>query len=637
MHPADAPAALPTPRRPLVAGILVGLAIALTAALTLGFVSVEIEDVLLDDLRNYLRRTAETAAATIDGDRHTQFTDSAQTDTPDYLSASAPLAGLLRANPDIRYAYTGIIRRDTMFFILDGDRTADRAWVMQPDQPTIGELEAARSGKTVVELRPSATAWGVGIRAYAPIGGRAGLDGAYLGITMSAERYHSWIKRVYRAAAAGFLVALLLALVAGSEATRVERTRQRAEAEILEAREMAAAAAEERRAMERRFHSQQKMEALGTLAGGVAHDFNNLLAVILGNAELIAGDAPAHSTSEDAATAIKTAAMRARDVVRRILLFARPEAESRTSIALGPLIDETVHLLAATMPSSISIGWQRPPEPVTATADASQLSQVLMNLGVNAGQALLDDRGTIEFRLDQVDLGAAEAERLGLEPGPHARIAVRDTGIGMSEEVRSRIFEPFFTTKPVGKGSGLGLSVVEGVVRGHFGAIDVQSETGRGSTFAIYLPASASLSPGAIAEDSPQRTRLGNGQRILLLDDETMVLDVEARVMRRAGYTVDSYADAEAALAALASHPEGYAVLVTDRTMPRLSGLEVARRARELSPRLPIVLLTGKSQPGDVEAPEISAVVGKPADATALVGTIERVIAENDQTVTASG
>jgi signal transduction histidine kinase/ActR/RegA family two-component response regulator len=605
----------------------VGLAIALTAALSLGIVSVAIEGVLLDDLRNYLRRTAETTAALIDGDRHTRFTDSTQTGSPDYLTASTPLAAVLQANPDIRFAYSGIIRGDSMFYVLDGDRTADRAYVMQPDEPTAGELELSRLRRTVVERRPSPTAWGVGIRAYAPIRGSTGLTGAYVGITMSAERYYSWITRVYDTAALGLLVALVLAFLAASRTARVERTRLRADAEMAAARELAAAAAEDRQAMERRFQSRQKMEALGTLAGGVAHDFNNLLTVILGNAELIAADSPGDSGSRESVAAIKTAASRARDVVRRILLFARPEAESRTPIALGPVIDETIHLLAATMPSSITIRWQRPPQPVTAVADASQLAQVLMNLGVNASQALPDGRGTIEFRLDRIELHPDEAARLGLDPGPHARLVVRDTGVGMSDEVRARIFEPFFTTKPVGQGSGLGLAVVEGVVRGHGGAIAVESAIGQGSSFSIYLPAGAPVTTAATTKGaSPDRPRRGGGRRILLLDDDPMVLDVQARVMRRAGYAVDSHGDAEAALSALESNPEGYAALVTDRAMPKLSGLEVACRARALNPRLPVVLLTGKAEPGDAEAPQISAVVGKPADARSLLGTIERVI-----------
>jgi signal transduction histidine kinase len=608
--------------------MVVGSAIALTATLSLAIVCVAIRDVLLDDLRTYLRRTAETTATLIDGDRVALLTDSSQTDTPEYLALSAPLAALLKTNPDIRFAYSGIIRRDSMFYVLDGDRTADRAYVMQSDEPTAGELELARLGRTVVERRPSPTAWGVGIRAYAPVSGRRGPTGAYVGVTMSADRYDSWLQRVYRTAALGLVVALVLAFLAGSRAARAERTRLRAEEEMAEARELAAAAAEDRLAMEHRLHRQQKMEALGTLAGGVAHDFNNLLTVILGNAEMIAGDTAPGSAPGISAAAIRTAAVRARDVVRRILLFARPEAESRTSISLGLVIDETVHLLATTMPSSITLLWRRPEQAVNAIVDVSQLTQVLMNLGVNASHALPDDRGTIEFSLDRVELDLDEASRLGVEQGPYARVVVRDSGVGMSEEVLSRIFEPFFTTKAVGKGSGLGLAVVEGVVRGHRGAIDVRSAVGRGTAVSIYLPASVPVTSTPASHNAPPvRPRDGAGRRILLVDDDPMVLEVGAKVMRRAGYAVDSHGDAEAALAALASDPEGYSALVTDRTMPKLSGLEVACRARELNPHLPVVLLTGKTEPGDSEAPQISAVVGKPADARALLGTIERVIA----------
>lgn len=617
-------------------GLLIGLAVTLTAAISLLIVCITIRDVLLDDLRTYLRRTVETAAGAIDGDLHALITDSSETGSPQYLALSAPLDILLRTNPDIRFAYTGIIRSDSMFYVLDGDRTVDRAYVMQPDEPTPGELEVSRTGRTVVETEPSPTAWGVGIRAYAPLRrGQVPGPTPYVGITMSATRYNSWVLRVYTTAALGFVVAVLLGVVAGLRATRAEETRLRAETEIAAAREMAAITMEHRRKMEHQVHSRHKMEALGTLAGGVAHDFNNLLAVILGNAEMLAAEAPPGSPGEESVSAIRTAARRARDVVRRILLYARPEAEDLAPIALEPVIEETIHLLETTLPSSISIHWQRPAEPVSAIADASQLGQVLMNLCVNASQALPDERGAIEFRLTQVEIDEAGALRLGVEPGPFALIAVRDTGAGMSEAVRARIFEPFFTTKTVGKGSGLGLSIVEGVVRGHRGAIEVESVERQGSTFSIYLPASA---PAAAVPTKPSASPSAQppeaGKRILLLDDEQMVLDVSAKVIRRAGYVVDPHLDVDTALAALEKDPKGYAALVTDRSMPKLSGLEVASRARALNRHLPVILVTGRVEAGDAEAGCIDAVVTKPADIQTLVGTIERAIADA-QTVAA--
>ncbi len=598
--------------------------IAVTAALCIGVFFVSIREVLLDDLRAHLRSAAETAAAQISADRHGGLTDSSQTGSPEYLTASEPLAALLRANPDIRFAYTGTVRRDSMFFGLDGDRTAERAYIGQPDIPTEGEVTVSRTGQTVVERQPGRTAWGIGIRAYAPIAAAAG---AYVGVTMDTRRYDAALSKVGNSAALGLAVALLLAVVGGFRAARVERTHRRAAVEILEARGLAAAAAEDRLLLEQRLQANQKMEALGTLAGGVAHDFNNLLTVILGHAEMIAEDAPADSGAGSSAGSIRTAAVRARDLVRRILLFARPEAETRTAIALGPVIDETVHLLRATLPSSIAIVWKAPPGALASVADRSQLSQVLMNLGVNASQAFLNERGTIVFTLDQVQVGLAEQIRLGLEPGRYTRIVVRDDGIGISGESRSRIFEPFFTTKAVGKGSGLGLAVADGVIRGHSGAIDVETEPGAGTAFSIYLPASdpvAAVSDAALAplpKASP-----GGGRRVLLLDDDTMVLGILGRILGRAGYAVEAHADPVAALVALEADPQGFDLLLTDRAMPGLSGPEVAHRARALNPGLPIMLLTGADQPADQESSSFSAVVVKPVDSAALLRTVERVL-----------
>ena len=616
--------AVVSPWQPWVSGFMTGLVIAVTAALGIGVFFVSIREVLLDDFRVRLRTAAEMAAAQIGGDRHLRLTDSSQTGSAEYLTVSEPLAALLRANPDIRFAYSGVIRGDSMFYVLDGDRTAERAYIGQPDHPTEGELTVARTGRTAVERRPSRTAWGVGIRAYAPIGSAVG---AYVGVTMDARRYDAAVSKVFKSAALGLAVVLLLAILGGFRAARVERAHRRAAGEILEARRLAAAAAEDRLFLEQRLQANQKMEALGTLAGGVAHDFNNLLTVILGHAEMIAEDAPADSGASSSAGSIRTAAVRARDLVRRILLFARPEAETRTAIALGPVIDETVHLLRPTLPSSITIVWKAPPGALASVADRSQLSQVLMNLGVNASQALLNERGTIVFTLDQVEVGLAEQIRLGLEPGRYTRIVVRDDGIGISGESRSRIFEPFFTTKPVGKGSGLGLAVADGVIRGHGGAIDVETEPGAGTAFSIYLPASDPVAAGPDGATAPlPKASPGGGRRVLLLDDDTMVLGILGRILGRAGYAVEAHADPASALVALEADPQGFDLLMTDRAMPGLSGPEVAQRARALNPGLPVMLLTGADQPADLESSSFSAVVVKPVDSAALLRTVERVL-----------
>jgi CheY-like chemotaxis protein len=326
-------------------------------------------------------------------------------------------------------------------------------------------------------------------------------------------------------------------------------------------------------------------------------------------------------------------------VARQILIFANPRTESRQPVALNEVIDETIILLASTLPSSIAIVWEPPPQDVVAVADPSQVTQVLMNLGVNASHALPERRGTIHVSLDQVELDTATATRLGVERGPYARLTVRDDGVGMSEEVRSRIFEPFFTTKLVGEGSGLGLSVVDGVVRGHQGAVEAQSVVGHGSTFTVYLPvgqaeADEPAPDGTPAVGEPEGLRPGLGvppagppgvgMRILLIDDDEPVLGTMSRVLRRAGHTVDEFTDAEAAIAAFAAGSAEYAAVITDRTMPRISGLEVAKRVAAIDPAVPVILLSGAVQNGDAGSPGIAAVVAKPADAAALLEAVSR-------------
>ena len=461
-------------RRPWVRGLIEGLGILAAAAVAIGVVRLMIRDTLLANLRSDLGRTAEMAAGFIDGDRHATLVDSSQTDSPDYKALVAPLDILLRVNPDIRFAYTGIIRRDSMFFVLDGELSDSRAWVTQKDEPTPGEVEVWERKATVVERTLTATAWGMGIRAYAPIRNQAGEMVAHVGVTMSADRHQAWMKRVDDAAWLGLGIALLISCLGGVRSARGERIRLEADALIERAKESQ--------------YSRQKMEALGTLAGGVAHDFNNLLLVILGQSELIADEVAPDSSVAASAESIKIASFRARDLVRRILLFARPQPETLTPIHLDRVVDETVQMLGAIIPSSIEIVWQRPAEPVMAIANGPQLTQVLMNLAVNARQALNGDKGRVEFVLDRVDVAPNQAHTLGIEAGSYGRTVVRDNGTGISDETRRRIFEPFFTTKPAGQGSGMGLAVVDSLIRGHQGAIEVASTPGQGTSMTIYLP-----------------------------------------------------------------------------------------------------------------------------------------------------
>lgn len=476
-------------RRPFVGGLLVALVVMATAVASTSVIAMMVRRVLLADLRTYLQRSAETTAAMIDGKNVAHMTDSSQVGSDEYRELSAPLVTLLRTNPDIRFAYVGTIRGDTMRFVLDGDTTTERAYVGQQDVPTQGELDLEREQRTIVEKAPSPTAWGTGIRAYALVRTTSGSPTTYVGITMDARNFSAWMRRVYEASAVGLGVALLLAALGGFRVAATEAARLEADREVERAREREALAAEERRGLELRLERRQRIEALGTLAGGVAHDFNNLLSIILGNAELILSDEPTDSHVAESALSIRTAATRARDVARQILVFATPAAERRTVVSLVQSIEETTQLLSSTFPNTIALEWSPPDVEISTVADPSQIVQILMNLGVNASQALPDRIGTVAFGLSLVDVRPNEAQRLALTPGSYARFLVRDNGAGMTDDVRRRIFEPFFTTKAVGEGSGLGLSVVDGIVRAHAGAVDVVSSLGIGTTMYVYLPA----------------------------------------------------------------------------------------------------------------------------------------------------
>jgi signal transduction histidine kinase len=618
-------------RRPWITGLLTGVGIAGAAAVSLVVMSVAMRQVLLEDLRTYLRRTAESTAALIDASSHAELATAAQTNSPPYVALVRPLRIVLQTDPDIRFAYTGIVRGDTMHYILDGDTSAQQAKVMERDVPTAGEIETSRSGRTVVESAPSPTEWGTGIRAYAPLSGVTSAPYPYVGITIDAERFDAWLRRVYSAALKSWLVAALIATLVGLRTARAERRREKAEHDVIEMREAALVSAEERHALEQRLQARQKMEALGTLAGGVAHDFNNLLTIILGHAELLQEDVAPGTELADSATAIRTAATRARDVVRRILLFAKPEAEHRRPVDLVPIVDETVQLLRSTLPASMQLQWMPPASAIVAEADPAQMTQVLMNLAMNARQALCDERGVVRLSVDSLTLAPNEAMRLAVTPGRYACIRVQDNGSGMSEAVRQRVFEPFFTTKPLEQGTGLGLSVVDGVVRGHAGAVDVTSTPGVGSTFTLYLPATDAepdAAERASSADVGGALRTASPERLLLLDDDAAVLRTMSRVLTRAGYAVETFDDAERAIRALEELPRTYSLLVTDRTMPGMSGMEVTERVHASDPRLPVILLSGAMHEGDRESAHFASVVGKPPDARTLIDAIERALAD---------
>ena len=354
----------------------------------------------------------------------------------------------------------------------------------------------------------------------------------------------------------------------------------------------------ERRSLEAQLRESQKIEAIGTLAGGIAHDFNNILGAIMGNVALARGDLPAGHAALKSLDQIGKGGARARSLVQQILTFSRRQPHELVNQPLRPLVEEALALLRSTLPARVSLEAVLSEAPLYLNADASQIQQVVMNLCTNAWHALQDSTGCITVGLEEVVLDAAAALAAGaLSPGRYAHLWVRDTGTGIDAPTRARIFEPFFTTKPVGSGTGLGLSVVHGIVAAHQGAISVDSAVGMGSTFHLYFPAREHRAAGAAGAAAPvlsQPAALpGAGQHVLYVDDDEVMLLVVERLLQRAGYRVSCCQNASDALALVGAAPDAVDVVVTDYNMPTRSGLELAEALAQVRADLPVVISSG--------------------------------------------
>ena len=353
----------------------------------------------------------------------------------------------------------------------------------------------------------------------------------------------------------------------------------------------------ERARLEKQMLQAQKMDAVGTLAGGMAHDFNNILCAILGYAELSLFDPKVEGRTRDNLQSILKSAQRAQDLIRRILTFSRPKETERRPLKLSGTIQEAVKLLNATLPSSIKICVSAKTNEDIVVADATEIHQVIMNLGTNAGHAMKLNGGKLEYEVDLVHLTENQAAALSLPAGSFVHLAVRDNGKGMSREVLERIFEPFFTTKGPGGGTGLGLALVQKIVTRSGGKIFVESEEGKGSVFNIYLPQSRDPLPAPTAVE--HKVLRGRHERILVVDDEIPVLSMMQQRLRQMGYRVVTRADSVEALQTFRAEPAKFDLIITDHTMPSLLGADLAESVGDLRPDLPVVLMTGLNEPPD--------------------------------------
>jgi signal transduction histidine kinase/CheY-like chemotaxis protein len=343
---------------------------------------------------------------------------------------------------------------------------------------------------------------------------------------------------------------------------------------------------------ERQLQQVLKIQAIGTLAGGIAHDFNNILFPIVGYTELTMDEVPDDSVAHNNLEEVLKAANRAKDLVQQILTFSRQSGQERKPVKVHSIIKEALKLLRASIPASIEIKSNIDDDCHPVMGDATQIHQVIMNLCTNAYQAMQDKGGTLEVNLSEVDVGYdVTVQKIGMQPGRHLQLLVRDEGCGMDAAVLDRIFEPYYTTKEQGKGTGLGLSVIHGIVKNHRGDISVASSPGKGTTFKVYLPITEDAD--IVNEFEPSNGAAKGNEHILLIDDEEQIVSMEQRMLENLGYEVTARTDSNEALKEFSEKPQNFDLVITDMTMPHMMGDELAKKLLDIKPDIPVILCTG--------------------------------------------
>jgi two-component system, cell cycle sensor histidine kinase and response regulator CckA len=390
----------------------------------------------------------------------------------------------------------------------------------------------------------------------------------------------------------------------------------------------------ERKRVEGQLRQSQKMEAIGTFAGGIAHDFNNILAAILGFTEMAIEDAV-----DDPANAKKSlnhvlkSTLRAKDLVKKILSFSRKAEYERNPMSVYPVVKETILLLKSFIPTNINVSSTMKAASDTVLASPIEIQQIIMNLSANAAHAMESGGSIMEVSLTDITFQPDSPDMPpDLKPGEYVQLAIRDDGIGMSPEVKERIFEPFFTTKGVGKGTGMGLSVVYGIVKGLYGDITVESKPGTGSTFRVFLPKiSTAIKP------EPAHGELPRGdERILFVDDESILAEWGQTVFERLGYKVHATIDSADALGTFSADPYRFDIVITDQAMPRMTGAQLSKKILEIRKDMPIILCTGHSDslsPDEAKKLGIGAFLMKPLGRQELARAVREALDAKKESV----
>jgi len=381
-----------------------------------------------------------------------------------------------------------------------------------------------------------------------------------------------------------------------------------------------------RRAMEETLLRSQRLEAIGVLAGGLAHDFNNILLGIVGHAELVLREASLDERSREDLGRVVRAVGRGRDLVRRILLASRGVETNLVSTRLDRVLGEAIDLLRAALPSTIEILAELDPATPMVMCDETQIHQVIMNLGTNSAHAM-PAGGMLTVRLEPFEATSAFAnKRPGLTAGRGVRLTVVDSGSGMTPEVLGRALEPFYTTKPPGQGTGLGLAVVGGIVQAHRGTLEIASTPGRGTTVTVFLPATEPTAPAVVHE--PGEVAETSGQHILFVEDEPVLALMQRRQLEHLGYRVTAHTSSVDALEDFRARPGDFALLLTDDTMPGLTGTDLARAVLEIRPAFPILMVSGgqRHEPGVLERIGIRGLLRKPYSVDEMDRSIRAIL-----------
>jgi signal transduction histidine kinase/ActR/RegA family two-component response regulator len=387
----------------------------------------------------------------------------------------------------------------------------------------------------------------------------------------------------------------------------------------------------ERAELEKQLFQLQKMETIGTLAGGIAHDFNNILTPILGYTDMALEELPIESNLRFDIEQINNAAHRGKDLVQQVLTFSREVDFENKPIQLQPIVAETLNLIKASFPPGVEIRHKFDQKIGTVLADPTHIHQIVMNLCTNAHHAMMKTGGILEVRLDAVKIDQRSAEKIpNLKKGEYIRLTISDTGHGMDLKTQERIFEPFFTRKEVGSGSGLGLSVVHGIINNYGGAIVVDSSPGKGTTFNIYLP---KYGTDLLESDKADKKPLKGDEHILFVDDEPEITFMGKKMLENLGYTVSITSNSISALEEFKKDPDKYSLLVTDQSMPNISGTELAVLMKEIRPELKAIIITGYSDNLSEEvlsSSGISEVILKPMVLDDFSKVIRRVLDKNN-------